>query len=189
MRDGRSAHGERACVVRCGFLSVIFSGFLIRMNPTKNRPALVSTRTARARFIVRPDAPILVAISAREMVGPHGLASFEYRLSCFFARELAHPYRDSVFFMSISSDSALFMTIPSCRRESAGCSSTAKKLGVGVDRLAKAIAAGQVAAVQIDDQKLVPVAAIERLAQAETDKNSQFTHSEEATADGFDEAY
>jgi hypothetical protein len=62
-----------------------------------------------------------------------------------------------MFFMPISSDSALFVTIPAA----------AKKLGVGVRRLAKAIAAGQVAAVQIGDQKLVPVTAIERLGQVE----------------------
>ena len=57
--------------------------------------------------------------------------------------------------MSISGESALFMTIPRA----------AKKLGVGVRRLAKAIAAGQVAAVKIGEQRMVSVAAIEKLAR------------------------
>lgn len=59
--------------------------------------------------------------------------------------------------MSKPEQAALFVTIPTA----------AKQLGVGVARLARAIRAGQVPSVTIGAQKMVPRAALQRLAQVE----------------------
>ena len=68
--------------------------------------------------------------------------------------KMAHP-RDAIFqLMSIPRKRPLFMSIPSASRA----------IGIDPRRLAKAIAAGQIVAVRIGDQKMVPVAALERLA-------------------------
>jgi len=70
---------------------------------------------------------------------------------------MAHPGRAIVMDMSDPQPMALFLSLPRAARQ----------MGIGVERLKRAIRDGQVPAVEIGHRKLVPRRALERLARLE----------------------
>src|ERR1700687_3205227 len=109
---------------------------------------------SRRRVYVRPSR---LRRRERHHVPPARAAAHAPTRSRSPAREMAHPERGMLSNMPESQELALFLSLPRAARE----------MGIGVERLKRAVRDGQVPAIEIGHRKVISRRVIERLAQVE----------------------